>query len=68
LTIAQEDLAWYTDRKKEFEEALQQAADVRAAAELAEQTSQYNEIKATRDLLKAEYDALVAADDAGTID
>jgi hypothetical protein len=35
---------------------------------LAEQTADYNTIKAKRDELKAEYDGLVAADDAGTID
>jgi hypothetical protein len=51
-----------------FEEALQLAADVRAAADLADDTAEYNEIKAHRDELKAEYDGLVAADDAGTID
>lgn len=49
-------------------EALQLAADVRAAADLQKQQDEYDLIKTKRDELKAEYDGLVEADDAGTID
>jgi hypothetical protein len=45
---------------------LQTAADVRAAAELAEQTAEYNGIKATRDNLKSQLEALYKKDDEGT--
>jgi hypothetical protein len=55
-------------RYDENTDKLQKAADTAAAADLAEQVAEYNTQKSKRDTLKTEYDALVAADDAGSID
>lgn len=45
---------------------LQTAADIRAAAELAEQTTEYNGLKVARDNLKSQLEALYKKDDEGT--
>jgi len=49
-------------------DVLQKAEDIKAAAELQLQKDEYATIKAARDAVKVELDALLAKDEAGTLD